>query len=242
MILALVSSGRSLSDASAPKRSCWCRDRQPASTCSTVAEPPSAAAFSNAVVADGDHLLGVLRLHRGDGVAGVDRTRERVLALDREDVGDLHHVEQGRDARRDIFAGRRGRREEGVVAVHQLGGDRRDRLRQAGARAPGSSATWTLATPAIFAAASRDAHRHCCPATSACTSPSLEAAVTVASVASLIGAAVMFDQDQNAHFATPKRLELCRPARRREPTLIPACRLAGSATFSVSSRGATSTP
>ena len=32
------------------RRSCWCPDRPAASTCSTEAEPPSAAAFSNAVV------------------------------------------------------------------------------------------------------------------------------------------------------------------------------------------------
>src|SRR4051794_15016989 len=54
-------------------------------------------------------------------------------------------------------------------------------------------------------------------------------------------AAVMFDEDQNAHFAIPKPLSRSTSSSTL-PTLIPAWRLAGSTTFSVSSRRATSTP
>src|SRR3546814_14203725 len=65
-----------------------------------------------------------------DLVAGVDGAGERILALDREDVGNLHDVELGGDARRDVLArGGRGR-QAGVVIVHQLGDQRRDVFRE----------------------------------------------------------------------------------------------------------------
>ena len=76
-------------------------------------------------------FLASLERDRRDGVAGVDRTGERVLVLDRQDLGNLHHVEQGRDARSDVLAGGRRRRDERVVVLHQLGGDRRDILGKA---------------------------------------------------------------------------------------------------------------
>ena len=57
----------------------------------------------------------------------------------------------------------------------------------------------------------------------------------------LDGAAFMLDQDQRLHFATPIALSLSTNSS-TDPTLIPAWRLAGSTTLSVSSRGATSTP
>ena len=45
--------------------------------------------------ADGDDFLLVARLHRLDGVAGVDRALEGVGRHHLDDVGDLHHVERG---------------------------------------------------------------------------------------------------------------------------------------------------
>ena len=78
--------------------------------------------------ADGDDLLRIVRLDGRDRVTGVNRARERVRPLDREDVGDLHHVEQRRDARGDVLSGGCRRDDECVVALHQPGGDRRDRF------------------------------------------------------------------------------------------------------------------
>ena len=54
-------------------------------------------------------------------------------------------------------------------------------------------------------------------------------------------AAVMFDQYERLHFAIPIPLRRSTSSS-TDPTLIPAWRLPGSTTFSVSSRGATSTP
>ncbi len=89
-----------------------------------------ARSFLETGAADRDHLLRVVRLDRGDGIAGVDRADEGARILDADDVADLHHVEQGRDARGDVLAESRGRSDEGVVALHQLDRDRRDIFRQ----------------------------------------------------------------------------------------------------------------
>ena len=75
-------------------------------------------------------FFGVLRLDRGDGVAGIDRAGEASVLLDRQDVAELHHVEQGGDARRDILAVGGGGGEEGVVMAHLVDRDRGDILGQ----------------------------------------------------------------------------------------------------------------
>ena len=77
-----------------------------------------------------DHQLGVAALHRGNGVARVDRPRERLRPFHRENVRDLHHVEQRRHARRHVLARRRRRRHERVVVRHQTRHQRRHVLRQ----------------------------------------------------------------------------------------------------------------
>ncbi len=114
MILAEVSSGRSFLAISAP---------------TNVALPGSATGVHRldrgraagrrrrieAGRAHGDDLHRVEALHRGDGVAGVDRPLEGVGRDHLGDVGDLADVELGGDARRDVLA--RGRRREQDVAV-----------------------------------------------------------------------------------------------------------------------------
>ena len=103
MILALVSSGRSDLAISAPAK--VDRPVSPvAATCSIVPEPPLVAAFSNAVPRTVMTSLASDDLDRRDGVAGIDRAGEGIGALDREDVADLHDVEQRGDARRDVLA------------------------------------------------------------------------------------------------------------------------------------------
>ena len=103
MILALVSSGRSDLAISAPTK--LDRPASPvAATASIVPEPPSVAALSKAVPRTVMTFLASVDLDGRDRVAGVDRAGERVRALDRQDVADLHHVEQRGDARRDVLA------------------------------------------------------------------------------------------------------------------------------------------
>ena len=104
MILAEVSSGRSVLRDLLALEARELPDRPPPSTVSIGAEPPSAAA-GKAGGAHGDDLLGVGRLHRLDGVAGIDRPLEGVGRHHLDDVGDLHHVEQRRDARQHVLAG-----------------------------------------------------------------------------------------------------------------------------------------
>ena len=157
----------------------------PASTASTRARAALGRRLLERGAADGDHLLRVGRLDRGDGVAGIDRAGEGVVALDREDVGNLHHVEQGGDARRDILAGggrrARGRRRDRPSARRRSA----RHSRRAGAR----GARRRRHGPCRRRRSSRRPRRRAPtpdPATSRWTSPSCDAAVTVASVASLI--------------------------------------------------------
>ena len=76
MIRAEVSSGRSDFAISSPSKD-ESPDRPPAATVSTGAEPPSPAA-ANAAVRTVMTFFGVRRLHRLDGVAGIDRPLEGV--------------------------------------------------------------------------------------------------------------------------------------------------------------------
>ncbi len=68
---------------------------------------------------DRGHDLLIGRLHRLDGIAGIDRALESVRRLDRDDVGDLRHVEQRGDAGQHILAHGRCRRQQRVVIRHQ---------------------------------------------------------------------------------------------------------------------------
>ena len=217
MILALVSSGRSLSEASTPTKllvpAIACR-RQPSrrSRCR-----PRRAAFSNAVPRTVMHLLGVVRLDRGDGVAGVDRPGEGVLVLDRQDVADSasRRARRRRAERcscRSWWPERRRRRGRPSASRRSARHPRRAGARGAARRRHGPcrcrrSSPAASATPPTLL-----------PATSAWTSPSFAAAVTAASVASLICAAVMLDQDRASSFRHSQRLQLadqlvdrCRP-------------------------------
>jgi len=66
--------------------------------------------------AHGDDLDDIAALHRGDGVAGVDRALEGVGAKDLGGFADLADVQQGGDSRRHVLAGRRGGEQQVGVA------------------------------------------------------------------------------------------------------------------------------
>ena len=107
MILAEVSSGRSDFDSSSPTK-----DEMPGSAAAAAGLDRRRAALAGGLERGGahrDHFLGVLRAHGLDRVAGIDQPLEGVGRDHLGDVGDLHHVEQRRDARHDVL-GRRGRR------------------------------------------------------------------------------------------------------------------------------------
>ena len=96
------------------------KDETPGSTAALTASIGSRAALAGRREgggADGDHLLGVGRLHRLDRVAGIDRPLEGVGRDHLGDVGNLHDVEQGGDARQHILAGRGRGADDGVVAA-----------------------------------------------------------------------------------------------------------------------------
>src|SRR3546814_1903923 len=65
--------------------------------------------------ADGEDQLRIFALDGRVGVAGVDRSGEALVALDRQYVRNPHHVEQRGDARRDILARRGGVPEQALV-------------------------------------------------------------------------------------------------------------------------------
>jgi hypothetical protein len=110
---------------------------------------------------------------------------------------------KGGDARRDVLAVGGGGRTARVMRFHQRGDQRRDILgqRMAIGRVVGEMDLAHAGDLRGFVG-----HRARRPATSRCTSPSLEAAVTAASVASLTALIVVFDPDERLHFATPRAL------------------------------------
>ncbi|MGY4298765.1 hypothetical protein ACVWXN_006860 [Bradyrhizobium sp. i1.4.4] len=96
---------------------------------STGALPPAAAA-AKVEVRTVMTLLGVLRLHRLDGVAGIDRT---LIGVGRDHLGDLrdlHHVEQGCHARHHVLEARGRGRDDRVIGRGQRDDQRGQRLGQ----------------------------------------------------------------------------------------------------------------
>ena len=77
-----------------------------------------------------DHLVLSFELHGLHRVAGIDRPLEGVGRDHLDDVGDLHDVEQRRDARHDVLAGRGRRRDDRVIGPAQRDDQRRERLGQ----------------------------------------------------------------------------------------------------------------
>ena len=126
MIFADVNSGRSDFDSSSPTKEDSAGSAA-ALAFSTLAEPPSPRRLKGRG-AHRDDFLRVGRLHRLDGVAGIDRPLEGVGRDHLGDVGDLHDVEQRRDARHDVFPRRGRRRDDGVVVAGERDDQRRDRL------------------------------------------------------------------------------------------------------------------
>jgi hypothetical protein len=65
--------------------------------------------------AHGDHFFRIARLHRGNGIAGIDWAHKRISAHHLNDVRDLRDIEQCGYAGRDVFAvGGCGREDVGV--------------------------------------------------------------------------------------------------------------------------------
>ena len=62
------------------------------------------------------------------GVAGIDRPLEGVGRDDLDHLGDLHHVEERRNPRQHVLAGRGRRRDDRVVAAGERDDQRRGRL------------------------------------------------------------------------------------------------------------------
>ena len=113
-----VSSGRSDLDSSWPTK--LARPVSPAAAAvSIAAEPPVGGRRLERGRAHGDDLDLVGGLHGRQRVAGIDGAHEGVGALDRADVGDLLHVEQGGGARHHVLAGRGGRRQHVAVVRRQ---------------------------------------------------------------------------------------------------------------------------
>ncbi len=128
MILAEVNSGRSdLASASPTKEE---TPGSPAAGDGLDRGRAAGAGGAEGGGAHGDHDLRIGRLDRLDRVAGVDRPLEGFRAEDLGDVGDLHHVEEGRGARGDVFRARGRRRDNGVIARRERDDERGGRLGQ----------------------------------------------------------------------------------------------------------------
>ena len=126
MIFADVSSGRSLLATSSPTKL-----ERPGSAAEAAFSIGSAAAVAGRGEGRGPHrddLLGVLGLHGLDRVAGIDRPLERIGRDHLDDLGHLHHVEQGGDARHHVLEARGRGRDEGVIGRRQRHDQRGQRL------------------------------------------------------------------------------------------------------------------
>ena len=189
--------------------------------------------------AHGDHLLAVRRLDGGDGVARIDRPRERIRALHRKDIRYLHHIEQGRDARRDVLAGGGGGHDERVMAAHQLDDERRDILGQRMIEG-GIVGDQHLGDARDLAGGFRDA-AYARAGDQRMDFAELARGGDGGERRVLDRAALMFDPNQNAHATTPRFLSLPTSSS-TSATLMPATRFGGSATLSVLSRAVVSTP
>ncbi len=195
--------------------------------------------------AHGDDLDRVLRLHRRQRVAGIDRAHERILRDNAADVGDLHHVEQRGDARHQILALRRRRGEQMRVLRRQADQQRRDILGEAVAigrvvgdqhlRHAGDLGGGIGGGAAILAGDE-------------------DVDVAGAGLRQLGGGGggvqgggldrivVVLGDDENSHQMTLASVLSLVTSSSTEPTLTPPWRFAGSSTLSVTRRGATSTP
>ena len=192
--------------------------------------------------ADGDDLDRFARCHGGDGVTCIDRALECIGALDLDDVGDLHHVEQGGNTRHDVLAGGGCRSHQVAVArCHRL--DQRcdvlgnavrhgvglggENLRHAGNCGGGLGH--------IAAGVARDEDMDVATDLGGCGHGVQRGGCQLA--------VVMVCQDQDAHdqitFASFFSLSTSSPT---SDTLIPASRAGGSSTRVMARRGVTSTP
>ena len=151
----------------------------------------------------------------------------------------LHHVEQGGDARSDVLAGGRGRSDERVVRLHQLRCDRSDVL--------GKAVVEMRRVRDVHLADARNLRRGIGDRADIASG---DERVDLAQLRSggdrcergvLDLATLVLDVDERLHCATPRALSLPISSS-TEPTLSPACRLGGSATLSVSRRRLMSTP
>ena len=152
-----------------------------------------------------------------DRVAGIDRPLEGVGRDDRDDVGDLHHVEQRGDARHDVLAGGRRRRDDRVVGAGERDDQRRQRLGQP-VRVGGAVGEQHLRDAGELRRRLGDGAGSSAPATSTCDvgAPSACAAVTALAVASLTARVVVLGDGAGRRSSehSPLRSSACRPARR----------------------------
>ena len=238
---ALVSSGRSDLVSSWPMHLGRARCRRGAATLSTGALPPVAGAASKPVVRTVMTLFAILRLHRRERVAGVDRPHERVRRFDGDDLGDLRDVEQRRDARRRRSCRSRSPARGCAYSAPASDDDqRRDILRRRPARC-GASACSTLATPATCAAAcaarrgvvAGDEHMD--------VAADLLRGGDRVERRALERRVVVFGDDRMDMASWSRspslRCAAWRPAPSTSATLPPPLRFGGSTTFSVVSRG-----
>ena len=186
-------------------------------------------------------FLASRRLHRLDGVAGVDRPLERV---GRDHLGDfrhLRHVEQRRDARQDVLAGRGRRRDDGVIGRRQ----RHDQVGQGLGQAMGEGVArgrQHLFHAREFRRGLRRLHHPrrrpgYAPARPERPRRSAPWRSTSLSLPSWTSA-----RRRVSHQSTPASSLSLPTSSATEPTLTPALRLGGSVVFSTFRRGVTSTP
>ena len=239
-ILALVSSGRSLLESSAPTNDD--RPLAPAPPICSIGGRAAAGAGLEVGRADRHDLDLVARLHGRHGVAGIDRPHEGIGRDDLDGLGDLRHVEQGRDARGDVLADRIGRHHDVAVVRRQLDDERRDVLGQPvgvgrvlGLQHLGDAGDGGRRLGGFAGIAAGHQHVH--------VRAHLGRGGDGVGDVGADGLAVVRGDNEDGHDQiTPASLRSLSTSSATVFTLMPDLRLGGSSTFSVLRRGATSTP
>ncbi|SAK99126.1 hypothetical protein AWB82_07270 [Caballeronia glebae] len=191
--------------------------------------------------ANGDDLDRIARLHRRDSIARVDRALESIGAIDGGDIADLRDIEMRGDTRRDVLAVSRRRSEDVRIVFRDVQHRRFDIFREAfgelgriGEQHFRYARDLRCRIGHALCVRTRDQHMN--------IAADLRCRCNRVQRRCLDRRVVVFCNNESRHQITFASFFSFSTSVFTSGTVMPALRFAGSTTFSVFRRGATSTP